>query len=150
MSKYRYITISNQSPVFSKICQYCDKKIVEENLKKNGGTLNYSGIIFDSDYLILCLEGIAPIGFNSIIELEDSLYINQIAVQNNKKHQGIGTELMKIAIKNGDDKNKSISAHVRDYNIASNSMFQKLGFDIIEPGYNALYILKVNKKIPSK
>ena len=87
MSNYRYITISNQSPVFSKICQYCDKKIVEENLKKNGCTLNYSDIVFNSDYLILCLEGITPIGFNSIIELEDSLYINQITVHNNKKHQ---------------------------------------------------------------
>ena len=150
MSKYNYMTISSKSPIFNRVCEYCDKKIVEENLRSNGGTLNYSGIIHDSDFLILCLDGPTPIGFNSIVELDDSLYIYQIAVQKSNKQQGVGTELMNIAIGIGSRKNKSITAHVRDYNIASNRLFQKLGFDIIEPGSNTLYMLKNKKKTPGK
>ncbi len=86
MSK-QYITIHRTSPMFKMVCNYCDRTIVEENLRANGGTLNYSGIIYDSDYLILCLDKTLPIGFNSIVELEDSLYIYQIAVKNKEKNK---------------------------------------------------------------
>jgi hypothetical protein len=47
------MTIPKTSHIFNRICDYCDKKIVKENLSENGGTLNYSGIIFDSDILIV-------------------------------------------------------------------------------------------------
>lgn len=150
MSKYNYITISRKSPLFKTICKYCDRKIVEENLSINGGTLNYSGIVYNSDYLIVCIDNNIPIAFNSIVELEDNIYINQIAVKNNRKKQGIATQLMQIAISMGESKEKAITAHVRDYNTASNHLFQKLGFQALKPGVNTLYILRTKTYKPGK
>lgn len=150
MSKYNYMTILRTSPLFEKICEYCDREIVEENLRINGGTLNYSGIVYDSEYLIVCMDNNIPIGFNSIVELEDSLYIYQIAVKNNRKKQGIATQLMQIAISMGESKEKAITAHVRDYNVASNHLFQKLGFQALEPGINTLYVLRTKTYKPGK
>ena len=87
MSKYIYMTIPTSSPIFNKICAYCDKRIVEENLSINGGTLNYSGIVYDSDIMIVCFDKTKPVAFNSIVELDDSLYIYQIAVKNSHKNK---------------------------------------------------------------
>jgi ribosomal protein S18 acetylase RimI-like enzyme len=150
MSKYIYMTISKTSPIFNKICDYCDKKIVEENLSINGGTLNYSGIVYDSDILIVCLDKTTPIAFNSIVELNDCIYIYQIAVKNANKREGIGTELMQKAITIAEGKKKPVAAHVRDYNDASNHLFQKLGFTAVEPSSNTLYILDTIKKSRGK
>lgn len=146
MSKYIYMTIPKSSPIFNKICAYCDKRIVEENLSINGGTLNYSGIIYDSDIIIVCFDKTKPIAFNSIVELDDSLYIYQIAVKNSHKKQGIGETLMHKAISIATCKNKAVTAHVRDYNEASNHLFKKLGFTAIEPGSNTLYVLDIKDK----
>lgn len=150
MSRYTYMTIPKTSHIFNRICDYCDKKIVKENLSENGGTLNYSGIIFDSDILIVCLDKTTPVAFNSIVELNDCLYIYQIAVKNTHKKQGIGETLMQKAITIAESKKKPVTAHVRDYNTASNHLFQKLGFTAIEPGSNTLYILETNKKTKGK
>ncbi len=57
---------------------------------------------------------------------------------------------MEIAISIADKQGKAITAHVRDYNIASNHLFQKLGFDAVEPGSNTLYVLESKKKTPNK
>lgn len=141
MTKHIYMTIPKKSPIFNRICAYCDKHIVQENLSINGGTLNYSGIVYDSDIMIVCFDKTKPVAFNSIVELEDCLYIYQIAVKNNNKQQGIGTELMQRAITIAKSKNKPVTAHVRDYNDASNHLFQKLGFEAVEPGSNTLYVL---------
>jgi GNAT superfamily N-acetyltransferase len=141
MSKYNYITISRKSPSFKTICTYCDRKIVEENLSINGGTLNHSGIIHDSDCLIVCFDKTTPIGFNSLKELDECLYVYQIAIKKEHKQQGIGTHLMDIAISIAKKKEKPITAHVRDYNTSSNHLFQKLGFEVLEPGSNTLYVL---------
>ena len=146
MSKYIYMTIPASSPIFNKICAYCDKRIVEENLSINGGTLNYSGIVYDSDIMIVCFDKTKPVAFNSIVELDDSLYIYQIAVKNSHKKQGIGETLMHKAISIAKGKNKAVTAHVRDYNNASNHLFQKLGFDAVEPGSNTLYVLDTKDK----
>lgn len=140
------MTLTKKSPLFYKICDYCNREIVQENLSINGGTLNYSGLVYDSDILIVCLDKTNPIAFNSIVELDDCLYIYQIAVQNKYKNQGIGTNLMQKAISIAETKEKTITAHVRDYNIASNTLFKKLGFDPIEPGSNTLYLLDTKSK----
>ena len=151
MTKYIYMTIPKKSPLFNRICSYCDKHIVEENLSINGGTLNYSGIVYDSDIMIVCFDKTKPVAFNSLVELEDCIYIYQIAVQNTHKKEGIGTQLMQRAINIAEGKNKPVTAHVRDYNDASNHLFQKLGFDAIEPGSNTLYVLETKqKKDPTK
>lgn len=150
MSNYTYMTISSKSPIFNKICDYCDREIVQENLTINGGTLNYSGIIYDSDILIICFDKTLPVAFNSIVELDTCIYIYQIAVKNNYKRQGIGTELMQRAISIAKTKKKAITAHVRDYNEASNHLFQKLAFNAVEPGSNTLYVLETKKYKPGK
>lgn len=150
MSKYIYMTIPKSSPIFNKLCNYCDKKIVTENLSINGGTLNYSGIVFDSDIIIVCFDKTKPVAFNSLVELEDSIYIYQIAVKNTHKNEGIGTELMQRAISIAKSKQKAVTAHVRDYNDASNHLFQKLNFNAIEPGSNTLYVLETINKTKGK
>ena len=141
MPKYNYMIISKTSHIFNKICRYCDKEIVEENLVINGGTLNYSGIVNDSDIMIVCFDKMKPIAFNSLVELDDCLYVYQIAVKKSYKNQGIGTNLMQKAIAIANHKKKAVSAHVRDYNEESNHLFQKLGFTAIDPGTNTLYVL---------
>ena len=57
---------------------------------------------------------------------------------------------MQRAISIAKDKKKSVTAHVRDYNTASNHLFQKLGFNAINPGYNTLYVLENKKQLYSE
>lgn len=150
MSKYFYMTIPKSSHIFNRICEYCDRTIVDENLIINGGTLNYSGIIYDSDIMIVCFDKTTPVAFNSIVELDDSIYIYQIAVKKSFKNKGIGTYLMQKAISIAKNKNKAVTAHVRDYNDASNHLFQKLGFAAVETGSNTLYVLNLKTKSKGK
>ena len=73
-----------------------------------------------------------------------------LAVKNANKREGIGTELMQKAITIAEGKKKPVAAHVRDYNDASNHLFQKLGFTAVEPSSNTLYILDTIKKSRGK
>ncbi len=150
MEEYVYMTLTPNSREFKKICDYLDKKIVEENLYKNGGTLNYSGLVYESDILIVCFKDKIPVGFNSIIDLPEGYYIYQIAVSNSEKQKGIGKQLMQIIIDQAATNNKGIAAHVRDYNTASQKLFESLGFTLAQPGANMLFLLKGKKYSPSK
>ena len=57
---------------------------------------------------------------------------------------------MQKAISIANAKKKPITAHVRDYNDASNHLFKKLGFTAVEPGSNTVYVLETTKKSKGK
>lgn len=150
MEEYVYLTLTRKSEEFKKICDYLDKKIVDENLYRNGGTLNYSGLVYESDILIVCFKDNVPVGFNSVIELPEGYYIYQIAVSKEEKKKGIGKQLMQMIMDRAAANNKDIAAHVRDYNTASQKLFESLGFKVEIPGPNMLFILRGKKYTPSK
>lgn len=144
---FRYVIISNNSTAFSKICEFCDKYIVRENLRENGGKLNYNGLILSSKFLIVCIdERNIPIAFNSIVEWKEDYYIYQIVVKREHQQKGIGTELLKKIIEIAENDNKNVTSHVRSYNIESQRLFNKFDFEEISNGNNILYILPKKEK----
>ena len=135
------IQVQTGTEEFYKTCNYIEQNITFENLRENGGTLNYSGLTYNSNILLIALENDAPVGYNSVIASPDSYYIYQIAVKKSFQRKGIGTKMMEKAIEMADSKNLFVTAHVRDYNIASQRMFLKLGFIKANNRKNGLYIL---------
>ena len=150
--KLNYIIVNKDDKRFKNVCNYIEKHIVKENLRENGGTLNFTNLTYNSDYLIICTKRFVPIGFNSIIQFDNNLYINQIGVKNKYKKQGIGTQMMQMVIDIATAADIAVSADVRDYNIASQKMFQSLGFEKIdeysteEGYYYELDIPSINEK----
>jgi len=134
---------------FDDICSYLEKNICNENLSENGGTLNYSNLTYGSDLLIVAFDKSKPVGYNSIVLIEDGVYIYQIALKNEYKHKGIGTSMMQVAIDFANNIDQNVFAHVRDYNTASQKMMEGLGFKKISDNKgNYLYLLdqkKINK-----
>ena len=135
---------------FNDMCDYLESNICKENLAQNGGILNYNGLTYNSDFLIVAFDKKKPVGYNSVIITNTNFYIYQIAVKNEYKQRGIGTSMMKAAIKIATDANQNVTANVRDYNIASQRMVEKLGFEkVSDNNGNYLYLLEqkeLNKK----
>lgn len=128
-ASFDYIMISPLDTNFREICYLCDTEIVVENLRQNGGTLNHSGIVNLSNYLIVCMKDNQPIGFNALLAgYGGNLYIGQIAVKNNYKRLGIGTELINRAKDLAEQLNLNVTADVRSYNDASCALFESCGF----------------------
>ena len=117
---------------FMKICKYVEENINRENLHKNGGTLNYSNLTYDSDILFIAYDNETPVGYNSIVRYEDGFYVYQIAVKKEYQGKGIGTAMLKEAIEIAEKENTFITAHVMYYNIPSQKMFTKQGFKKIK------------------
>ena len=140
--------INPQKESIKEICEYLDQNITAENLRTNGGTLNYTGLVNYSSLLLIAYDNGEPVGFNSLGIIDGVCYILQIAVKRSYHHKGIGTMLMNRAITIAEEKKCSITAHVRDYNIASRGMFTKLGFEKIGESVegNGLYQLPCLKK----
>ena len=134
---------------FISICDECEKEIVTPNLSKNGGTLNFSNLVYNSDILIVCYKEKEIVGFNSLVMNKNELYIYQIGVKPGYKNQKIGTNLMKLAIDIAKKKNLMITAHVREYNIYSKMMMESVGLKKIDEyssTNNLFYLLDVRKK----
>lgn len=134
---------------FISVCDECEEKIVTPNLSRNGGTLNFSNLVYNSDILIVCYKGKEIIGFNSLVMDENELYIYQIGVKPGYKNQKIGTSLMNLAIDIAKKKNLMVTAHVRDYNTYSKMMMESVGLKRIDEYSskgNSFYLLDVRKK----
>lgn len=147
-----YIIVYYNNKNFKKICDYIEKEIVEPNLSKNGGTLNYQKLTYKSDLLILCIDQNKIVGFNSIIFFpKDTLYIYQIGVLNKYKNKGIGTNLMKQAVDIAIENDLYVSAHVMDYNTYSKKLMEKIGLKKLSvQGKNSFYSFKPINKNKSK
>lgn len=140
--------IGSDDPDFFPTCQHLEQTITCENLRENGGTLRFSGLIYKSDTLLVAYEDGEPIGFNSIVKSNKSLYIYQIAVKKDYQHQGVGSAMMRTAIEMAAKENLNVTAHVMEYNEASKGMFRRLGFKKIDEESekdNGFYLLKQRK-----
>lgn len=126
---YQYDILFRDDCHFKSTCNKIEEEIVKQNLFINGGTLNFNNLTYRSDILVVCFKENELIGFNSLMLNRDNLYIIQIGIKNEHKKKGIGTQMMKIAISIAQRFNLKVSAHVRDYNIASQNMINRLGFE---------------------
>ena len=125
----KYVIINPGSDNFEDMCDQCEQGIVLENLRKNGGTLNYSKLTYNSNILILCLNDNIPIGFCSLVLNDEvGLYVYQIAVKKIYQKQGIGTRLIEITKHLSEDLGIKSSAHVMAYNKGSQKTFENCGY----------------------
>ena len=140
--------INTESEEFLKLCDYLEENVTKENLSKNGGTLNFEKLVYNSDALFVAFDDNKPIGFNSITIRGAQYYIYQMAIKKEYQHQGIGSMFMEKLIEFVEEKNGFIVANVMDYNISSKSLISKFGFEKIgETGKgNGLYVLNDFKK----
>ena len=136
--------IKRGTEYFYQVCNYIEENINRENLFKNGGTLNYSNLTYDSDILLVVFDNEIPVGYNSIVKYKGGLYIYQIAVKKKYQNKGIGTLMLRKTIKIAEEENTFVTAHVMNYNVASQKMFLNLGFKKIDEDKNTgngFYIL---------
>ena len=146
------------SKAFDDLCDDIEENITADNLVINGGTLNYSGLTYYSEILLVAYnDEEEPVGYNSIVRDSNGLYIYQIAVKKSYHRNGIGTLMLREAIKIAEEEGASfVTAHVMDYNIASQTMFLHLGFkkvseEVRKDGkVNGFYILNVKEIEPPK
>ena len=133
---------------FDDICGECEENIVKPNLRINNGTLNFNGLLYGSDILLICKDNDKIVGYNSVVIKKNSLYINQIAVLPNYKKQGIGKKMMECVIDISNKVGLPLCAHVRSYNEASLAMVKSLGFEKNEEFSNEKnYFFELNTKI---
>ena len=130
-----YILISQENKDFEKYCNICRDNVVIENLVSNGGTLQVPNAVFYSNVLIIAHQDVLLpnqiVGFIALnTRSESEIYINQIAVKNDHKKQGIGRGLVYELINYAD--NRDITCHVRVYNVASQALFKSCNFEKVE------------------
>lgn len=124
-----FIMINRASEEFMEMCAQCELEIIPQNLKKNGGTLNYSNLTYESDFLILCVNSQKPIAFCSLVILDNAdIYVYQIAVKKEYQKRGIGKKMIEISQRLASNLGVNVSAHVKEYNISSQRMFESCGF----------------------
>lgn len=125
----KFIVVNRSSEDFTTLCDRCEKDIVPENLRKNGGTLNYKNLTYESDFLILCLDETKPVAFCSLVILDTvGLYVYQIAVKKEYQKKGIGSEMIGMTKQLASNLGINVSAHVMAYNKNSQQTFEKCGF----------------------
>ena len=146
-------SIEVDTDYFYQICDYLEKNINRENLYRNGGTLKYTNLTYNSHILFVAFDNDIPVGYNSIWKNLEGYYVAQIAVKKEYQNKGIGTLMMQKIIEIAESENKYITAHVMNYNTASQKMFLGLGFEKIredEVTGNGFYILDQREKIKSR
>ena len=125
---YKIWVIDSNDETFKETCNYIEENITIENLVINGGTLNYHGLTYQSEVLILISLNDEIIGYNSLVVYDNTLYVYQIAVKKEYQQKGIGTLLMEKAIELASSRNMDVTANVMEYNTNSKNMFLRLGF----------------------
>ena len=111
----------------------CDKnqilKINNENLAKNGGTLENEGIL-PYDYIVVARLNQNIIGYaflkKDFYRVQD-MYVSQIAVDKNYQLQGVGTNMYHYIFKHLKGF-ESISCHIRIRNLGSKIFHESCGF----------------------
>lgn len=111
----------------------CDKnqilKINNENLAKNGGTLENEGIL-PYDYIVVARLNQNIIGYaflkKDFYRVQD-MYVSQIAVDKNYQLQGVGTNMYHYIFKHLKGF-ESISCHIRIRNSGSKIFHESCGF----------------------
>ena len=139
--------VNCRDDIFERVCKSLDNNIVKENLRENGGTLNYTGIVYGTSFIILAALGNEIIGFNAVLESPRELYISQIAVKKKYQQKGVGLQMMRKVIEMAKESGKIVTADVRDYNELSKKMFATLGFtQTYSVGGNGFYELNPEQR----
>jgi ribosomal protein S18 acetylase RimI-like enzyme len=125
------ITLIPDDKGFKKVCDYLESTIVKENLSINGGTLNHHSLTYNSDVLLVAVVENIIIGYASLVKIQNTCYVYQIALKKEFQQKGIGTGLIKRAIDIAEDNGLDLTANVMDYNTNSKKMFTRLGFEKI-------------------
>ena len=146
-----YLICLPEDEEFDDVCNECEMNIVEPNLRTNNGTLNFNGLVYGSDILIVCGDNDKIVGYNSVVIKQNAFYINQIGVIPSYKKLGIGKKMMECIIDIADKVNLPVCAHVRSYNDASLAMVKSLGFEKIdELSSEKNFYFKLNTKLNKK
>ena len=77
-----------------------------------------------NDILLFAETNGKPIGFIHFAELKDKILLKGVGVEDNQRGVGVGTKLMRAAIKLSENKDKSIYLKVRAENPAVNLYFR--------------------------
>ena len=124
----KYVLVSKENPRFELYCHLCKENVVMENLIESNGTLLIPNAVFYSNVLIIALTDngtvVGCIALNTKPGME--VYINQIAVKNECKRNGIGREL--VAQTQEYANGRDIICHIREFNTVSQSLFESCGF----------------------
>ena len=146
---YIYCELRKTDEEYDDLINKIGQEITTPNLRVNGGKLaGYIGLEFPELLLYMkdknTNEIISYVGLTRLYW--EGLYISQIAVREDYRRKGIGTELVKEAIerayKDGID---TVSADINYDNIPSLNMFKKQGF----AGYGR-YFVDAEKYINNK
>lgn len=127
------------------------KRILEinrDNLAKNGGTLHYEGIL-QHNYAVLVKYKHSVIGYTLLAEsflCDDDIYVMQVAIDNNFKHLGIGTNMYDYAYKHLKNY-KYFTANVNPDNKISKNFHKKCGFKLIGENNLGLVYLKTIENV---
>lgn len=125
----KIVILLRKQAEFESVCDKIEEYIVKENLARYGGTLRYSCLTYDADYLFLALVDNVPVGYCAVVKDYDSYYIYQIGVKKEFQQKGIGRAMMQQVMALAARDNMDIKAHVREYNENSKKMFIGLGFE---------------------
>ena len=127
--KYNYVQITKDDVEDMDEC----RQIMNSNLVRSGGILQYEGALDDSDIVLCAKYGSKPIGYICLRKydvLENAYYIEQIAVTENHRQLGIGKHLVDEAIKITRDASLSkIYANCKKINLKSQSLLKNCGFE---------------------
>ena len=149
--EYNIKVYNKHSRNFKKICDYVEKNINRENLRSNGGILNYRDLTYYSDVLIIAFNKDIPIGYNSLVICDYGYYVYQIAVKEEYKHKGVGSCMLQKAIDIAKEEDKDICAHAMNYNDNSLKLFNKMGFIDTDPNLeNRFLYLNIKELINNK
>lgn len=126
---YEYNLVDDKNPSVIKEC----KKIALSLHTSRGGMLQYKNAVEDSDFIITAKNIdnriIGYICLKKYNVLENSLYVEQIAVKKDYQDLGIGKHLLQEALKFAEDNDyDELIANCKKINKASINLFTKLQF----------------------
>ena len=123
-----YLSVTKDEENFEEVCRDCFENITKENLFTNGGTLKTEDAVFQADTIIVAMDDGLIVGYSALRASVHELYIIQIAVKNSHKRMGIGRELLNHVKKIAFSLSVEVTADIREYNQASQALFESNGF----------------------
>ncbi|MCQ2385054.1 MAG: GNAT family N-acetyltransferase, partial [Clostridia bacterium] len=127
----KHISLLVSTPQNKPLADACTL-IAESHHKKNGGPLQFEGLVYDSDILLSAMDGELVTGFlcfKTYPVFENGLYVELIAVAKDCLRQKIGTFLLNRAVEYGKEHGYDcLYANVRKNNTPSQRLFRSAGF----------------------
>lgn len=136
MIDYKWFDVDSNFDVVEK----CEK-IAKSRYISNGGTLRYLDVVKDSDQVCCAIENGEIVGYIALVsKVKGSVYIMQYAVKEDFGQKGIGSCLLKNAMKKS--LGSVLIADVRVYNVPSQKVFLKQDFRVFAQDENNIRYFK--------